>query len=92
MAARPSEADGSLAELVSRGWLPQVQARVWASQWTDGRDGFTVSVQLELAEPHLIIPANAPPGVPHRTLPLGAAIQVTGEVTPAGLVRRWWVG
>jgi hypothetical protein len=67
-----------LSVLVARGRVPQVQARVWAADSRD-RGGFVGSVQLELAEPHLLVPANRPPGDPHRMLPPGAAIQVTGE-------------
>jgi collagen type III alpha len=73
---------GVLSGLVARGWVPQVAARVWGSEWSDGdagRTSFTASVRLRLAEPHLLVPANMPPGGSHRMLPFGAAIQVTGE-------------
>jgi collagen type III alpha len=71
-----------LAALTARGWLPQVCARVWGSEWSDygdGRDSFRGSVRLDLAEPHMLVPANMPPGGDHRMLPTGNAIQVTGE-------------
>ncbi|BAL91098.1 hypothetical protein AMIS_58780 [Actinoplanes missouriensis 431] len=61
-----------LAELVANGWDPQVTAHLWGGDW-----GY--SARLELAEPHLLVPGNAPPTGPHLMLPLGNAIQVTGE-------------
>jgi HIRAN domain len=71
-----------LSTLVAHGWAPQVSARVWASEWSsdyDDRGGFNASVRLDLADPHLLVPVNAPPSDPHRMLPAGSAIQVTGE-------------
>lgn len=71
-----------LTRLTERGWAPQVGARVWGAEWDDfdGRRGsFRGSVRLDLAEPHMIVPANVPPGEPHRLLPSGNAVQVTGE-------------
>ncbi|MBM2621049.1 HIRAN domain-containing protein [Actinoplanes sp. LDG1-06] len=65
----------TLTRLTERGWEPQVNARVWGADW----DGFRGSVRLDLAEPHLIVPANLPPADQHRELPYGNAIQVTGE-------------
>ena len=37
------------------------------------------SIRVDLAEPHMLIPANKPPAEGHQVLPVGAAIQVTGE-------------
>jgi hypothetical protein len=37
------------------------------------------SVRLDLAEPHMLVPRNAPPDALHVLLPQGAAIQATGE-------------
>lgn len=70
-----------LSSLVAQGWAPQVSARVWAADWSAGRDGdgFQASVRVDLAEPHLLVPANPPPSGAHRMLPRGSAIQVTGE-------------
>lgn len=71
-----------LARLAAQGWLPQVSARVWGAEWSDydGRSGsFEGSVRLDLAEPHMLVPANLPPGGDSRMLPMGSAIQVTGE-------------
>ncbi|MGH3646026.1 MAG: hypothetical protein ACRDTM_02445 [Micromonosporaceae bacterium] len=74
-----------LSALVANGWTPQVQARVWSADWSyddeefDDGDSFRGSVRLDLAEPHMLVPGNMPPSGEHRTLPVGAAIQVTGE-------------
>ncbi|MEH1130055.1 HIRAN domain-containing protein [Micromonospora sp. CPCC 206061] len=72
-----------LSGLVANGWTPQVQARIWASVFSyddePGRGEFHASVTLDLAEPHMLVPTNMPPNGEHRTLPLGNAIQVTGE-------------
>ncbi len=64
-----------LTQLTVRGWAPQVTARVWGAEW----DGFRGSVRLDLAEPHLLTPANLPPEGEHRLLPPGHAIPVTGH-------------
>ncbi|SIQ83569.1 HIRAN domain-containing protein [Micromonospora avicenniae] len=71
-----------LASLTAQGWLPQVSARVWGTEWSDyeeRRASFRGSVRLDLAEPHMLVPVNLPPSGQHRLLPTGAAIQVTGE-------------
>ncbi|MEU4692471.1 hypothetical protein [Actinoplanes sp. NPDC023714] len=57
-----------LARLVAGGWEPRVTALVGAS-----------SIHLDLAEPHLLVPANAPPAGPHLMLPPGAAVPVLGD-------------
>lgn len=68
----------ALSEMVAQGWTPQVAARVWGGRGFDGAD-FVSSVRLDLAEPHLLMPANHPPDEAHALLPGGNAIQVTGE-------------
>ncbi|SCL26143.1 hypothetical protein GA0070624_3246 [Micromonospora rhizosphaerae] len=71
-----------LSALTAQGWLPQVSATVWGSEWSDydGKPGtFQGSVRLDLAEPHMLVPANMPPSGDCRMLPTGNAIQVTGE-------------
>ncbi|MGW4947381.1 HIRAN domain-containing protein [Actinoplanes sp. NPDC004185] len=80
-----------LSALVAQGWAPQVSARIWAAQYSDlgDRDGFTASVRLELAEPHLIVPVNGAPSAAHRLLPVGAAIQVTGEEQHLDAIQPW---
>lgn len=81
-----------LSALLAQGWAPQVSARVWASQWSSDylvRGDFSASVRLDLAEPHLLVPANAPPGEPHRMLPVGGAIQVTGEEHHLDTLMPW---
>lgn len=81
-----------LSALVAEGWAPQVSARVWAGQWSsDSRDqdGFSASVRLDLAEPHLLLPANMPPGQQYRLLPAGSSIQVTGEDKHLDVLSAW---
>jgi hypothetical protein len=66
-----------------------VGARIWASDYEDteiDRQGryktvsrFRAGITLDLAEPHLLVPVNLPPSGAHEMLPLGGAIQVTGE-------------
>jgi hypothetical protein len=78
-----------LAALVAQGWVPRVGASVRGGFLTDAeydRRGrlvetrrFAGSVSLDLAEPHLVVPVNLPPDATHALLPVGAAIQVTGE-------------
>ena len=78
-----------LSGLVAQGWLPQVSAQVRGAIVEDfdydsrGRSRtshqFVGSVRLDLAEPHMLVPANQAPPVAHVMLPLGNAIQVTGE-------------
>jgi collagen type III alpha len=75
--------------LVAQGMAPEVTARVWGGERSDysyDRRGrlveskrFVGSVQLDLAEPHLLVPANLPPAGSYGVLPTGRAIQVTGE-------------
>ncbi|MEV6301113.1 DUF4041 domain-containing protein [Actinoplanes sp. NPDC051861] len=74
-----------LSALMAKGWTPQVSARVWAA----ARGGANASVRLELAEPHMIVPGNQPPGVPYRLLPVGHAIQVTGEDKHLDALTPW---
>ena len=78
-----------LSKLVAQGWLPQVAARVLGALVSDyeydnrgrGRETtrFAGNVMLDLAEPHMLVPANLAPESPHVMLPHGGAIQVTGE-------------
>ncbi|WP_143235358.1 HIRAN domain-containing protein [Paractinoplanes atraurantiacus] len=71
-----------LLQLVKAGYTPVVGARAYGSEYEDydGRKKFRGGVWLDLAEPHMLFPLNAPPrDGAHQVLPLGAAIQVTGE-------------
>ena len=75
-----------LLVLVAGGYVPQVRAHVRAWEWDDdyqqrSKPGkrFGGSVSLDLAEPHLLVPANPPPGNIYALLPHGGAIQVMGE-------------
>jgi hypothetical protein len=81
-----------LAALIAQGWSPQVSARIWAADWSAGygdRDNFTSSVRLQLAEPHLLVPMNPPPAQTHEVLPVGGAIQVTGEEKHLDALLPW---
>jgi collagen type III alpha len=71
-----------LASLSSRGLIPEVSARVSGREWGayDGRPAtFDGSIRLDLAEPHMLVPANSPPAREHRVLPAGSAVQVNGQ-------------
>ncbi|MEV6852013.1 HIRAN domain-containing protein [Actinoplanes sp. NPDC051411] len=79
----------ALSNLVADGRKPQVAARVWAASGYGDRAGLTGSVRIDLAEPHLIVPANRAPGTAHRVLPAGNAIQVTGEENHLDALLPW---
>ena len=81
-----------LSRLVESGWSPQVTARVWGAEWDDYDDRkkvFRGSVRLDLGEPHMLVPANMPPSGEHRLLPVGGAIQVTGEERHLDTLAPW---
>lgn len=81
--------------LQQEGYAAFTTARVWGGEkeeWDDdwdedwdnehrntGKRVFVGSVRLVLPEPHMVIPRNYVPPVPHQIVPNGAAIQVTGE-------------
>ncbi|UWZ37057.1 HIRAN domain-containing protein [Dactylosporangium roseum] len=78
-----------LAVLIGQGWTPQVGARVWGREDEDweGRDRrFVGSVSLDLAEPHMIVPANMPPSELHALIPAGRTVQVKHMAHSAQLV------
>jgi hypothetical protein len=66
----------ALADLAERGEYLGVEARVWVS--TDGGE-VRGSATLVLPPPEGVQSFNEPPEEPHQVLPLGGAIQVTGE-------------
>lgn len=79
-----------LIELVERSLQPEVACNIWGREYdeyvgTDGRGRdiynkvFRAGVRVVLDEPHLCVPSNTPPSVPHVVLPYGNAVQVTGE-------------
>ncbi|GLX99923.1 hypothetical protein [Actinoplanes sp. NBRC 101535] len=71
-----------LAALSKRGLQPEVTARIQGREWGeyDGRPpAFDASVRLDLAEPHMLVPANQAPGQDHRLLPSGSAVQVNDQ-------------
>jgi hypothetical protein len=88
-----------LAALVAKGWMPQVVARVWGGYRSDyeyenngrlaDRHQFVASIRLDLADAHLIVPANVPPDDRYVLLPYGNAIQVTGEEAYLGTLAPW---
>lgn len=71
-----------LAHLQNNGLLAATTARVWGyltEDWDTNRMKFTGSVRVDLAEPNMLVPINLPPVEQHVVLPIGSAIQVTGE-------------
>jgi hypothetical protein len=78
-----------LQRLAAQGFVAEVQARIWASDFDDyevDRRGnyvestrFGAGIRVDLGEPHLLVPGNMPPPGAHELLPVGGAIQVTGE-------------
>jgi len=89
-----------LRELIAAGYAPHcaAQVRAWPNvdYSYDGRggvrqrrSGISSSVRLDLAEPHMLVPLNAAPVVAHAMLPVGNAVQVTGEENHMGTLRAW---
>lgn len=89
-----------LRELLAAGYAPQcgAQIRAWpeVGYSYDGRggvqqrrSGISSSVRLDLAEPHMLVPLNAAPVRAHAMLPIGNAVQVTGEENHTGTLRAW---
>lgn len=71
-----------LSALQQSGQTASTSARVWGydrENWDSGKKEFVGSIRVDLAEPHMLVPANRPPVGAHKVLPVGAAIQVTGE-------------
>jgi collagen type III alpha len=72
-----------LASLQRNGRIATTQARIWgrvgSSDYGGRSEDFFGSVRLDLAEPHMLVPANLPPLQTHVVLPAGSAMQVTGE-------------
>jgi collagen type III alpha len=72
----------ALDAIQSEGLTAATMARVWGmnrDDWDSRGKKFFGSVRIDLPEPHLLRPINQAPGVPHQLLPMGSAIQVTGE-------------
>ncbi|MFC4071143.1 hypothetical protein [Actinoplanes subglobosus] len=72
----------ALTALTNRGLLPEVNARITGREWgaADGRPAaFDGTIRLDLAEPHMLVPANQAPVQEHRLLPSGSAVQVVGQ-------------
>jgi len=72
----------AFAALQQNGRIASTTARVWGNDqenWDTGKKEFVSSIRIDLPEPHMLIPANHPPEGAHQILPVGSAIQVTGE-------------
>ncbi len=69
----------TLSALQAQGWTPATTARVWGYEGYGEDSEFVGSVRIDLAEPHMLMPANTPPDGPHEIIPVGSQIQVTGE-------------
>jgi len=86
---------GPLSALVAAGWAPTTRARIWvgyAESWDDRRrtaKSIIGSVRLCLPEPHLLAPVTSSPDGPYVLLPVGAAIQVTGEEKHLAALLPW---
>jgi collagen type III alpha len=81
-----------LDTLASSGGVAQTSARVWGcirQEWDSNRKSFSGSVRIALPEPHMLFPANPPPEAPHAVLPVGPAIQVTGEENYRSNLKPW---
>lgn len=65
------------------GYVPVTGARIWANarpDWDNPRKTrYGANVRVALNAPHLLLPVNNPPAVPHSLLPWGNGLQVTGE-------------
>lgn len=69
--------------------VARVACRIWGDHFSDyeldsqgdyvERERFNASVTVALAEPHMCLPVNGSPSVPHVLLPDGGSIQITGE-------------
>lgn len=72
----------ALDAIQAEGLNAATMARVWGmnrEDWDSRGKKFFGSVRIDLPEPHLLRPVNQAPDVPHQLLPMGSAIQVTGE-------------
>ena len=71
--------------LISTGYAPQcgAQVRAWHSNELEA------SVRLDLSEPHLLVPLNAAPPGASVILPIGHAVQVTGEDQHMSTLGAW---
>ena len=82
----PDESAADYWDIICRfigSWqVPTVRADVWAvTRWvaSRSRDELKASIRLALPAPDQILPENEIPSAPHRVLPIGRAVQVTGE-------------
>jgi collagen type III alpha len=78
--------------LQQRGLIATTTARVWgrdSTDWETGEPAFMASVRLDLPEPHMMSPHNAPPAEPHQLLPTGSAIRVSTTESCADVTRTY---
>lgn len=72
-----------IREVWDAGSVAATGARVWVSarqNWDQPRKlKYVARISLALAEPHLLLPINAPPTAEYSILPWGPALQATGE-------------
>ncbi|MEV6342595.1 hypothetical protein [Actinoplanes sp. NPDC051851] len=68
-----------LTELTKRNLVPEVNAQIHGREWDGNPNSFDANIRLDLAEPHMLVPANQPPVQEHRLLPTGSAVQVNGQ-------------
>lgn len=81
-----------LAAIQTEGLAAATTARVWGSNrddWESGGQRFFGSVRIDLPQPHMLRPANPAPATPHQVLPVGSAIQVTGEENYRGTTAKY---
>lgn len=76
-----------LQDLAERGEHLAVEARVWVAPPDD--DYRAGSVTVVLPPPHGVQSFNELPAMPHKVLPFGGAIQVSGEDQHMDVLRRY---
>ena len=69
-----------IAGIVQRGFVPVVDARIWAVTRNTRRGAELKSaIRIALPEPSEVFPENALPAQPYTIMPRGRKVQVTGE-------------
>ena len=84
-----------LLEVVRIGYVPTVEARVWAGERTEYDDHGSprrrtrTQLNLKLTSPETMLPQNDPPRAAYTLLPGGSAIQVRGTNDHFDVLRRY---
>ncbi|MDI9918462.1 hypothetical protein [Rhodococcus sp. IEGM 1379] len=84
-----------LMDLINRGLVPTVPAAIRAydqNRWDDTPGtpvDLSVSVEIQLSDPHLLTPGNEPPEIPYTLLPPGSSVQVTKVDDHFDVLRRF---